>query len=226
MDSVPQGSYTVTVGSVAQNCAVNGGPARAVTVVAGTTANVAFDVTCATAERIAFAYGGAITVMRTDGSSPLVLTPGAAPAWSPDGARLAFECGQDICVIAADGSGSSRVTFDAASNSHPAWSPDGSKIAFAATHAGVTEMYVMGANGLGVVQVTHGVGFLGSPAWSPDGTRIAFDCLVAAGNDDICVVNADGTGFARLTSDPGVGLWRCLEAGRLDAGLRDDAVRV
>jgi Tol biopolymer transport system component len=60
----------------------------------------------------------------------------------------------------------------------------------------------MAASGSRVVRLTQNAGFLGSPAWSPDGTRISFDCRVAAGNDDICVVNADGGGFARLTSDP------------------------
>lgn len=40
-------------------------------------------------------------------------------------------------------------------------------------------------------------------AWSPDGTRIAFssdgfDPL----NDDICIVNIDGSGLTRLTTDP------------------------
>jgi len=33
-----------------------------------------------------------------------------APAWSPDGAMLAYECGQDICAINADGSNKRQVT--------------------------------------------------------------------------------------------------------------------
>jgi len=53
------------------------------------------------------------------------------------------------------------------------------------------------------VRLTTGVGFQGSPAWSPDGSSIAFDCRVDAGNDDICAVHADGTGFVRLTNDAG-----------------------
>jgi Tol biopolymer transport system component len=52
------------------------------------------------------------------------------------------------------------------------------------------------------VRLTQGVGVLGSPAWSPDGTKIAFDCRVDAGNDDICVVNGDGSALARVTNDP------------------------
>src|SRR5438067_2418362 len=117
-------------------------------------------------------------------------------------ARRAYECGQDICTINPGGAAVRRLTADGSGNRHPTWSPDGSKIAFAATHAGVTELYVMTANGSGVARRTQGVGFVGSPAWSPDGATIAFDCRVDAGNDDLCSVNADGTGFARLTNDP------------------------
>src|SRR5207253_1120708 len=126
-----------------------------------------------------------------------------APAWSPDGATLAYECGQDICTINPEGAAVRRLTADGAGNRHPTWSPDGSKIAFAATHAGVTDLYVTASNGSGGTRrLTQSVGFVGSPAWSPDGTRLAFDCSVDAGNDDLCWMNADGTGFTMLTNDP------------------------
>jgi hypothetical protein len=202
LDSIPAGSYAVRLAELTPNCAVVGEASRGVTVAAGATADVSFDVQCLAAERIAFSNAGVIVVARADGVSVLPLTPGSAPAWSPDGARVAYECGQDICVINADGTGMNRLTLDAAGNRHPAWSPDGARIAFAATHTGVAELYIMGEDGSGVVQLTQSVGFQGSPAWSPDGTKIAFDCQVAAGNDDICVVDNDGTGFTRLTTDP------------------------
>ncbi|HVQ41490.1 MAG TPA: PKD domain-containing protein, partial [Vicinamibacterales bacterium] len=45
---------------------------------------------------------------------------------------------------------------------------------------------------------TSGVGFTDSaPSWSRDGARIAFNCV-----KDICSVNADGTNFMQLTTDP------------------------
>jgi hypothetical protein len=191
------GPQTVTLTDVATNCAVSGATTRAVTIPQDGTVDVAFDVGCVVAERIAFSRDGMIVVSRADASDQHVVTPGLAPAWSPNGARLAYECGQDICAINADGTGFARLTMNGAGNHHPTWAPDGAKIAFAATH----DLYVMGANGSGAVRLTQGVGFQGSPAWSPDGTKIAFDCVVDAGNEDICSVNANGTGFARLTSD-------------------------
>ncbi len=42
-----------------------------------------------------------------------------------------------------------------------------------------------------------------SPAWSPDGTRIAFKSD-RDGNDEIYVMNADGTGQTNLTSNAAV----------------------
>ena len=195
--------HTISVGEVAGNCTVSGGTSKAVTVLARSTTDVSFNVGCVLAERIAFSSGGTVFITRVDGVGLAVsVAYGVSPAWSADGARLAYECFQDICAISPDGSSFAQLTADAASNHHPSWSPDGSKIAFSSARSGMPELWAMGADGSGAVQLTQNVGFVGSPAWSPDGTKLAFDCQVDAGNDDICVVNADGTGFARLTNDP------------------------
>jgi TolB protein len=102
--------------------------------------------------------------MRADGLSQQSLIAGLAPAWSPDATRIAYECGQDICLIYAVGTGAIQLTNYAAGNSHPTWSPDGLKIAFAATHAGVADLYEMAANGSGVVRVRPTSRREGAPA--------------------------------------------------------------
>jgi len=137
------------------------------------------------------------------------VTHDGRPAWSPDGARIAFQrvCGtrcQDIWVMNADGSGQTNLTNDTAPN-HPTngnavWSPDGTKIAFHRTHSDTNvEIYVMNPNGSGLTQLTSaGINYR-SPDWSPDGAKIAFDCG-PAGTADICVMNANGSGQTNLTN--------------------------
>lgn len=195
------GPHTVTVTAGTANCTISGSTTRAVTVPQDGTVDVSFAGNCVVAERIAFSSGGTIAVIRVDGSDySHGFTVGGDPAWSPNGARLAYVCGSDICTINADSTAFTRLTVDAANNRHPTWSPDGSRIAFAATHAGIVALYVMAANGSGVTRLTQ-AGVLGSPAWSPDGATIVFDCRLEVGNDDLCSVHADGAGYARLTTD-------------------------
>src|SRR5438046_3811878 len=79
-----------------------------------------------------------IYLMNDDGTQVTNLTKHAgrniAPAWSPDGTKIAFASNRDgnseIYVMNADGSGQTRLTHSAAIDEAPDWSPDGTKIAF------------------------------------------------------------------------------------------------
>ncbi len=72
-----------------------------------------------------------------------------APAWSPDGQKIAFasvrDGNQEIYVMNADGSGQQRLTRNTAGDYAPAWSPDGRKIAFVSQRDGHVnhEIYLM-----------------------------------------------------------------------------------
>lgn len=143
---------------------------------------------------------------------PTTVTAVTDPAWSPDGAALAFVCeidsgDRDICVVNADGTGFNRLTSGSGRDVDPAWKPDGSAIAFATTRfSGVHEIAVMNPDGSGVTRVTAGTGAI-EPTWSPDGTRIAFSafaCDIHSGcaTLGLFVMNADGTGLNQLTSGP------------------------
>ena len=124
----------------------------------------------------------------------------SGPKWSPDGSRVAFVAGDILVVSLADGAIANLTNH--LGGSSPAWSRDGGKIAFTSTRDGLTELYVMNADGSSVRRLTDHIGFNGRPAWSPDSSRIAFGCELEIGNQDICTINADGSGLVRLTTDP------------------------
>jgi Tol biopolymer transport system component len=169
---------------------------------------------------------GALFVAEADGSHALDVTSalrGSTPlldqpaAWSPDGRQLAFTAlttgsadgDPHIVVVGADGNGLARIGPSSIEAWDPAWSPDGTRIAFKGQSNGVDAIYVMdalGGNARRITSVTIDTRSYGDPMafrdpqWSPDGTRIVFFVTVQSGNQDIFVVNADGSGELDLTN--------------------------
>ncbi len=147
-----------------------------------------------------------------------------APAWSPDGRKLAFVSlmheGQSgpgdpaIYVMNADGSGVRRVTFGPGDDEGPAWSPDGQRIAFSREEClttaasstpptcgafGSPAVYVMNADGSNLTRLASAAA---RPSWSPDGSRLA----VSVGSG-IAVMTDDGSGFTMLMGGAAEPAW-------------------
>ncbi len=125
-----------------------------------------------------------------------------APAWSPDGSSIAFVSDrtgtQELYRVNTDGTGLVRLTTAIGFNGRFAWSPDGRTIALARDIAGVSDLYRINPDGSSSVRLTSGLGGIGEIEWSSDSTRILFDC-----GTEVCVINANATGFARLTASSG-----------------------
>jgi eukaryotic-like serine/threonine-protein kinase len=142
-------------------------------------------------------------LLRVGGRKSILLTEDSdaddyAPAFSPDGARIAFRSersGGGIFVMEATGESVRRITdigYD------PSWSPDGRHLVVAA-EAIEDPLGRSGDSHLWVVNVADGtrrrilaIDGVG-PRWAPGGGRIVFWHMNAASQRDIATVAADGS---------------------------------
>lgn len=148
------------------------------------------------------AAGDHIIVMNADGSNAMDLTAAGEqnifPLWSPDGSRLSYVSTTGVFVINADGTGRTLVSTPVTPrwDQGAQWSPDGSKVAFSLNG----DIYAANTDGSGMAQLTNTADQDIYPFWSPDGSEISFTRQM--GNDEIFVMNADGTNARDITNNP------------------------
>lgn len=141
-----------------------------------------------------------------------------APAWSPDGHRVAFlsDRGEkrQVWVLDMRGGDPEKLTGAEEGVSAFAWSPDGAAIAFVAAEGpdstrkarkeregdvergddhGAAHLWIQPVGAARAKRLTQGTWAVGEFAWSPDGSRIAFDhqvhdALAADSTKDLSVV--------------------------------------
>ena len=148
---------------------------------------------------------------RSDGKHRVRIVSGdlsaSAPAWSPDGTKVAFtgwnlpaglRSQDDADVVVADARGQLLSNLTAGfsqDNINPKWSPDGRWIAFISGELELTLVPSDGSQAPVVITVTD---FAGDFNWFPDGERLAISKF---SGDSIGVfsVDLDGSRLKRLT---------------------------
>lgn len=163
--------------------------------------------------------GGEQRLLSTDCSGIPAECMDGAPAYSPDGKRIAFVRGTetssvlairdlesgDVTILDSTLSSSADVWLDG-----PSWSPDGRQIVYYDVHHDAaqdkvtdTRIFTVNADGSGLHELALPTETpWGDPDWSPDGMRIAFGAYpiryMGSSKSEVYSAQPDGTDLQQL----------------------------
>ena len=151
-----------------------------------------------------------------------------SPTFTPDGSKIVYArypIGDfpDIWVMNTDGSNQTRLTGTEFGDEEPTFSPDGSKIAFRSSpfRNSTKDVYVANADGTNLTRLTSHPADDAAPSWgrqldgdgdgvpdcidncpnTPNPEKVAFTSN-RSGNNEIYLMNADGSNQINLTNHP------------------------
>ena len=133
----------------------------------------------------------------------------SAPAFSPDGRRLAMTLSRsgdpEIYVMDLGSRNLTQITRQSGIDTAPAWSVDGAYLYFTSDRGGRPQVYRAPASGGAATRVTFDGGYNADPAPSSDGKKIA-------------VVQGGGNSYRIALMDASLGSprWSLLSPGALD----------
>jgi dipeptidyl aminopeptidase/acylaminoacyl peptidase len=117
-------------------------------------------------------------VVPAAGGTPLAVGQGHAPAFSPDGNRLAFTRRGEIWLWARGGEARRIARLDG-NVDRLTWSPDGTQLLFSEDRDDHSLVGLLGADGQRLRYLDPGLGQSVEPIFSPDGHQVAFIRYVA-----------------------------------------------
>jgi Tol biopolymer transport system component len=233
LGSVPPGTHSVGLTGVVDNCQVQGDNPRTITIVAGASTTVGFEIACSPPPAVT--------------GSLKISTSTTGPAPDPDGYRFAIDGGAPHAIglnatttlgnLAAGNhtvqlSGLATNCTPAGANPRSAAISAGATaevsfaitctaaplIAFTSVQSGQRFVFVVRPDGTGGMRLAAG----SEPEWSPDGGKILLTRSNSTTfNGDLYVVNRDGSGEKNLINDWDVVTHRWAPDGSKIAALTE-----